>query len=33
MGMRGGLCDDLDMWNGGEWEGVSRGRGYMYIYS
>ena len=24
------LCDDLAGWDGGGWEGGSRGRGYMY---
>ena len=27
------LCDDLDGWDGEEWEGGPRGRGYMYTYS
>ena len=27
------LCDDLEGWAGGGWEGRSRGRGYMCTYS
>ena len=27
------LCDDVERWNGGGWEGHSRGKGYMYTYS
>ena len=26
------LCDDLEGWDGGWWEGGSRGRGYRYTY-
>ena len=26
------LCDDLEGWVGGGWEGRSRGRGYIYTY-
>ena len=27
------LCDDLEGWDGGGWEGGSRGEGYMYTHS
>ena len=26
------VCDDLEGWNGGVWEGVTKGRGYIYMY-
>ena len=26
-----GLCINLEGWNGGRWEGVSNGRGYIFI--
>ena len=27
-----GLCINLEGWDGGEWEGSLKGRGYMYTY-
>ena len=30
--LKQGLCINLEGWGGGGWEGVSKGRGYMYTY-
>ena len=30
--LKQGLCINLKGWDGGRWEGGSKGRGYMYSY-
>ena len=30
--LKQGLCINLEGWDGGRWEGGSKGRGYMYTY-